>query len=158
MLHQIGLFFHIVAIMIVAGGTIGGMAAETQLWRRIQTPGSDLSILAPILKNVEKFVKAGVIIFLLSGILMLYSVNWYFISRPWFIAKFILFLMLPIRGAFVAKPMTDRITSIIMNPDEHLPNNLQELMLLKKRMTRFHVIQYTIVILIILLVIFKIGS
>ena len=152
MLHQLGLFIHMVAIILAGGGSIGGVLVEKQLWIKIKNHSADARTLLPLLKSTASFIQIGIIVFLISGLIMLYSVNWAYLSQPWFLIKFTLFLMLPIRGAVIGRPTLVQVGSQI-NQDGY---NLSVLMKLKSKMDRFHIIQYSIIAMILILVIFKI--
>jgi hypothetical protein len=152
MLHQIGVYFHMLAILLVGAGGIGGAIVEHHLWKKISTKDGGSKVIMPILKSTGMFIMAGIVIFLLSGMLMLYSVHWVYLSQPWFIVKFVLFLCLPVRAALIAKPSLTRI-GIESQKDQ---SDSMLLLKLKSKMNRFHIIQYGIVLVIIFLVIFKV--
>ena len=151
MLHHIGLFFHIAAIIVVAGGSVGSMLAEAQLWAKLNSSSGDEKAVLPILMNAPKLIIAGVIVFLLSGLTMLYAVNWAYLSQPWFIAKLLLFISLPVRGAVIGKSTIMHIAAELNKP--HPDRSI--LLRLKAKMQRFHIIQFIIVAVIVILVIFK---
>jgi hypothetical protein len=151
MLHQIGLFGHMVAILLVGGGSIGAIMAETQLWKRVQAHSPEARLFIPIVKGAPVFIFAGIILFLASGIVMLWSVNWFFISQPWFIVKFVLFVTLPIRGAVIGKRIMMQVGKQVEGDHYDVP----ALMKLRARMKRFHFTQYSIVAVILFLVLFK---
>lgn len=151
MLHQVGLYIHMVALIVVGGGSVGGVLVEKQLWKKISVHSQEAKALLPVLISTELFILIGIVAFLLSGLIMLYSVNWVYLSQPWFIVKFVLFLMLPLRGALIGKPTMVRIGKQVRED----MNNLPVLMNLKSKMDRFHIIQYCLVAIIIFLVIFK---
>jgi hypothetical protein len=152
MLHQAGLYIHMIAIILVGGGSVGGVLVEKQLWKKIKDRSADARALLPLLKSTAGMIMVGFVIFLASGLIMLYSVRWAYLSQPWFMIKFCLFLSLPIRGALIGKPTMIRVGSQV-NRDI---NDLPEFMKLKSKMNRFHMIQYLIVATILFLVIFKI--
>ena len=149
---QIGLYIHMIALIIVGGGSIGGTIVEKQLWKKIEAGSGDAKTILPILKSTAQFIQIGLILLVVSGLLMLFSVNWVFLSQTWFMVKFSLFILLPIRGAIVGKPTVKKIGRQVQEDI----NNLPAFMKLKAKMNRFHFIQYTLVAVIIFLVIFKI--
>jgi len=140
------------AILLVGAGGIGGAIVEHQLWKKIAVQSIDSRAIMPILKMTGTFIMAGIIVFLLSGLLMLYSVHWVYLRQPWFIIKFILFLCLPLRAALIAQPAFIRIGMEIQKAS----SDSLLLLKLKSKMNRFHIIQYAIVAMIIFLVIFKV--
>jgi hypothetical protein len=152
MLHQIGLYIHMVALLIVGGGTFGSVIIEKQMWIRAEKGSSDARVLLPALAAAKNFIMSGVVLFLVSGVLMLGAVHWIFFTQYWFIAKISLFVFLPARGALVAKPIMMRIGQEL---NKTAPD-MDVLLGLKKRLRRFHIIQYSIVSVILFLVIFKI--
>ena len=152
MLHQVGLFFHILAVLLVGAGGIGGAIVEHQFWKYIKLSSPQAKALLPILKTTGKFIMAGIVIFLFSGLIMLYSTNWIFLKQTWFIVKFLLFMSLPVRAAMIAKPAFKRIGAEISSVN----TDPGALVGLRSKMKRFHTIQYGIVLIIVFLVIFKI--
>ena len=152
MLHQSGLYFHMLALLLVGAGGIGGAIVEHQFWKYASLNAAQAKSVLPILKITGKFIKAGIIVFLVSGLIMLYSTHWIYLTQVWFIVKFLLFLLLPIRGALIADPTFKKIGAGISGekPD---PAALKKW---KSKMNRFHFIQYGIVLTIIFLVIFKV--
>ncbi len=152
MLHQVGLYFHILAVLFVGAGGIGGAIVEHQFWKYARLNFAQAKAVLPILKMTGKFIQGGIVVFLCSGLIMLYSTHWIFLTQAWFIVKFLLFLLLPVRGAMIAGPTFKRIGAEISSekPDSTV------LFRLKSKMKRFHIIQYGIVVTIIFLVIFKV--
>ena len=153
MLHQIGLFFHMVAIMLAAGGSVGAMLVEKQLWSRINERPDDARAMMPILKSAPRLIMVGLAFFLVSGLIMLSSVNWIYLTQPWFIIKFVLFLSLPVRGAIIGRPTIKHIGMQISQS----PTNMTALLPLKAKMLRFHIAQFCTIGVMFLLVLFKIG-
>jgi hypothetical protein len=151
MLHQIGLYVHIVAILLAGAGGIGGAIVEHSFWQKIPSNIDAAKTIFPILKTTGKFIITGILLFLLSGLLMLQSVHWVFLSQPWFLVKFGLFLCLPIRAGLIAETAFMHIGSEIQKDQM----DAVLLMKLKSKMRRFHLIQYGIVLTIIFLVIFR---
>lgn len=103
-------------------------------------------------QSATMFIFIGMIVFLVSGLLMLYVVNWVYLSQPWFIAKLICFVLLPVRGAFVGRPTMALIDRQLQENNY----NMSALMKLRSKMNRFHIIQFILVATIIFLVIFKV--
>ena len=151
MFFHISLFFHFTALFITGGGALGSLIVERQLWKKIETAPAEAKSLISVFAAAEKFIKVGVILFLISGIMILWSLKFIYLHEPWFIIKFLLFIMLPIRGAKIASPTINQIGIQIGMDIANKP----ALALLKKKMLRFHIIQYAIVVVIVMLVIFK---
>jgi len=151
MLHHIGLFIHMAAIMLAAGGSIGSIMVENLLWKKVSSNSPNAKDLLPVFKSATTCIQIGLLIFLVSGLIMLYSVNWVLFHNYWFDAKLVFFVLLPLRGALVGKPTVMAIGKGLQGSNY----NISELMRLKSKMTRFHIIQFSLVAIIIFLVIFK---
>jgi len=152
MLHHVGLFFHMAGIMLIGGGSIGAILAEKQLWKKISEHSQNARVLVPILQSATFFILAGMMIFLISGLALLYSVSWFFLKNPWFIAKLVCFALLPVRGALVGRPIIARINEELQ-ADNY---DISSLMKLKSKLKLFHIVQFILVAAIIFLVIFKV--
>jgi len=152
MVHQIGLFFHMAGILIAGGGSIGAILAEQQLWKNVNSNPEHAKAFLPVLQKAPKVIMIGLLLFLVSGLMMLYSAHWIFLRNPWFITKLVCFLLLPIRGAMVAGPTGGLIARELHspNPDKNLLRKLQA------KMKTFHLIQFLLVAIIIFLIIFKV--
>ena len=73
MIYHLGLYVHMIAIILVGGGSVGAVITERQLWRKIESHYSEAKVLLPVLRSTALLILAGVIIFLMSGLTMLYS-------------------------------------------------------------------------------------
>ncbi len=152
MLPQTALFFHIAGIMLIGGGSISAILGEKQLWKKVNVLSPDARVWVNFVQSATMFIFIGMIVFLVSGLLMLYVVNWVYLSQPWFIAKLIYFVLLPVRGAFVGRPTMALIDRQLQENNY----NMSALMKLRSKMNRFHIIQFILVATIIFLVIFKV--
>ncbi len=152
MIHHIGLFIHMVGLMMIGGGSIGAILTENQLWKKVTHHSENAKELIPILKAATFFILIGMVMFLVSGLVLLYSVNWIFLKNPWFIAKLICVVLLPIRGAFVGRPAIAVIGKELQGDNYDVPNLLR----LRSKLKRFHIIQFILVGVIIFFVIFKV--
>lgn len=151
MLHQSALFFHIAAIMLIGGGSISAILAEKQLWKNVNALSANAKQWMPVIQIATKLIFIGMFIFIISGVVLLYSVHWTFLNQPWFIAKLACFILLPIRGAVIGRRTLAHINTQLQNNFD-----LPVLMKLKAKMNRFHIIQFILVAAIIFLVLFKV--
>lgn len=151
-IHQSALFFHFAAIMLIGGGSIGAILAEKQLWKGISVVSPDTHKWIAFIRSATKFIYIGMVIFIVSGTVLLYTVNWVFLSQGWFIAKLAFFILLPVRGAVVGRRTVTHIESELRIPN----HNVESLLKLKTKMKRFHAIQFMLVAGIIFLVLFKV--
>lgn len=152
MIHHTGLFFHMAGMILAGGGSIGAILAEKQLWKKINDRSDNAKVFIPVLQSAAILILLGMGVFIISGVIMLYAVNWVFLSEPWFIVKLGCFVLLPLRGAFIGRP-TVALISKQLQVDKY---NITAFMRLKSRMNRFHIIQFILVAVIVFLVIFKV--
>jgi hypothetical protein len=150
--HQTALFFHLGAILLIGGGSIGAILGEKQLWKGIIALSPGIQTWLTVIQSATRFIYIGMVVFIISGTILLYSVNWVFITQGWFIAKLICFILLPVRGAVVGRRTIARIQAQLQNTGYNMP----ALMKLKTKMIRFHTIQFILVAAIIFLVLFKV--
>ena len=151
-LFHIGLFFHMIGIMIASGGSIGAILTERLLWKSIDNRSANAGELVIGLQNSTRIILIGLVVFILSGLTMLYALNWILLKNPWFDAKLFCFMLLPLRGFFFFISTVSRLRCELEGENYNLP----ELMKMKWTMKRFHLIQFVLVATIIFLVIFKV--
>ena len=152
MMYHVGLFVHMTAIMLIGGGSIGAIVAERQLWKEVSNRSKNARNFVAVVQSATIFIYIGMIMFIVSGVVMLSSVNWAFLKNPWFVAKLAFFVCLPLRGALIGRPIV-AVIGKQLKADEY---NSAALARLKFRLKRFHFIQFLLVAVIIFLVIFKV--
>src|SRR6266542_1915075 len=103
-------------------------------------------------QSATMFIFIGLIVFLVSGLLMLYVVNLVYLSQPWFISKLIYFFFFLVRGSFFFRPTM----ALIYRQLQENNYNMSALMKLRSKINRFYIIQFILVATIIFLVIFKV--
>ena len=132
---------------------IAVMLAERQLWIQLATDSESSGKWINLIRCATKFILVAVVVFLLSGLALLYSRNWEYINQPWFIVKFCCFLLFTLRGALVGGKTVEFIDKQLREKD----HNKDVLMKAKTKMGRFHIIQLILVVAIIFLGVFKIS-
>jgi len=152
MIFHIGLLFHIIGIFLIAGGSIGNLVVEKLFWHYIGQVSEKSKTLSVLLSRFPKIILAGSMLMLASGLLMLYSVNWTFWGQTWLTIKLCLYSVLLFNGLLIAGPTLAKIVSEVQSPQFQM----QALLDLKKKMTRFHIIQFSVFLLLLIVVIFKI--
>jgi len=105
-----------------------------------------------LLNRFPKIILTGSMLMLASGLLILYSVNWTFWGQTWLTIKLCLYAVLLFNGLLIAKPTLAKIVSEVQSPQFQM----HALLDLKKKMARFHIIQFSVFLLLIIVVIFKI--
>jgi len=152
MIFHIGLLFHIIGIFLIAGGSIGNLVVEKLFWHYIGQVSEKSKTLSVLLSRFPKIILTGSMLMLASGLLMLYSVNWTFWGQTWLTIKLCLYSVLLFNGLLIAGPTLAKIVSEVQSPQFQM----QALLDLKKKMTRFHIIQFSVFLLLLIVVIFKI--
>lgn len=152
MIFQIGLLFHIIGIFLIAGGSVGTVITESLFWKNIKQ-GSDKSKgLAPLLLRFPPILIAGAMLLLVSGLLMLYGLNWAYLGQTWLTIKLSLFVLIVLNGRLIGNPVFKKIAEEAQSPQP----SLKKLLVLKNKIRRFHITQFSMLFTVIALVIFKI--
>ncbi|MBS1600648.1 MAG: DUF2269 family protein [Bacteroidetes bacterium] len=152
MFFQLGLFFHIMGVIALSGSTISNMVVQNIFWKNVDEPAEFRKKFIPMMVALPIVIVVSMILQLLSGLIMLSTVQWAFVNQRWFIIKIILYVIGFLNGIFIAKPTNKKIVQEVSssNTDKKL------LAALKKKMTLFHFVQYTLLILLIVMAIFKV--
>ncbi|GHN02146.1 hypothetical protein WSM22_36350 [Cytophagales bacterium WSM2-2] len=149
MIHQIGLFIHILGIFLIAGGNVGSFVAERQLWKNMAEPEGAKRIL-PMLLIFPPIIIVGALLMLLSGLIMLYSVDWGFAGQSWFAVKIVIFITLVLNGRLAIKRTLIEITARTLAGDyESVTGRL------RRKLNRLHVIQYSLLLILLGVTVFR---
>ncbi|MDP4262834.1 MAG: DUF2269 family protein [Bacteroidota bacterium] len=151
MIFQTGLFLHMTGIILIAGGSIGSIITESLFWKNVQQDLQKAKGIAPLLLKFPLVIVRGALLMLISGILMLYSVNRAFWGQTWFTIKILLFISLVLNGRLSGRPTFIKIVQEVQ-ATELRTGKLGEL---KNKIRRFHFIQFTMLFMLIALAIFK---
>ena len=152
MIFKTGLFLHMIGIFLIAGGSLGSVITESLFWKNIRLGSDKAKGIAPLLIKFPPIIVKGAMLMIISGILMLYSVNWVFWGQTWFTIKLLLFISLVLNGRLAGRPTFMKIAEEAQLPEPHI----DKLLKLKSKITRFHIIQFTMLIVLIALVIFRV--
>jgi hypothetical protein len=152
MLFQLGLFFHIIGVIALSGGSVGNMVVQSIFWRNINESPEIRRKLIPFMIALPMVIIFSMILQLTSGLLMLSAVKWAFVGQRWFTIKIILYVVGFLNGILVAKPTNKKIVQQVASPSP----DKKILAALKKKMDLFHIFQYTLLILLIVMAIFKV--
>lgn len=153
-LFSIGLFIHIIGITCIAGGIIGGLVLENQIWKHVHRSPEKVSVLAPLMSKYPAIIQAGTLLMLLSGFLMLKALSWAVVGQWWFIIKMALVVALVLNGMLVARPNGNKLRVLV----GQLVNGQSvetELKTIRKKMTIFHISEMTLLIVVYLLAVFQ---
>lgn len=153
-LFSIGLFVHIIGITCIAGGSVGGLVLETQIWKHVHSSPEKVVVLSPLMPKYPVIIQAGTLLMLISGLIMLGSTHWVMAHQWWFIIKMILVVSLVLNGLLVAKPNAKKLQRLIPRIISGEPL-FSEVRQVKKRLITFHVSEMTMLLVVYLLVIFR---
>lgn len=153
-LFSIGLFIHIIGITCIAGGSIGGLVLENQIWKHVRESPDKIHVLGPLMSKYPVIIQAGTLLMLASGLMMLGALGWHIAEQAWFIIKMLLVVALVLNGMLVAKPNGLRLQSLV--PALVKGEQVQaEITKVKKNMTWFHISELTMLFLVYLLAVFR---
>ncbi|HXS54842.1 MAG TPA: DUF2269 family protein [Hanamia sp.] len=152
-MFSFALFFHIVGITLLAGGAVGGLILERQLYRYVLATPDKAIALAPLMSRYPVVIQIGAVVMLLSGLTMLAALHWIVVSQDWFIIKMILYVGLILNGSLVARPTGLQLKALIMQPVTAETNS--RFLSLKRKMTIFHITEFSMLIAIYLLAIYR---
>src|SRR5690242_12130528 len=152
-LFPFALFFHIIGITLIAGDSIGGLVLERQVYRYFNQTPSKAVVLAPLMSRYPIIIQSGALLMLLSGLTMLYTLHWAVASELWFIIKMCLYVALILNGLLVAKPTGMKLGKLLAMAPSETTN--QQFRILKRRMTIFHITEFSMLAMIYLLAIYR---
>jgi hypothetical protein len=151
MFYHTGILLHIIGIMLIGGGSIGSLFVENAFWKKAKQSPNEALLLAPLMQQLPIVIIVGSVLMLASGLLLLYVANWAYIYQPWLLIKLVLYIILMLNGALVAKPLGAQIARMVATYPAH-----SQLHSLQKKMTRFHLVQFTLLLAVFVLAVFKI--
>lgn len=146
-IHQIGIFVHVIGILLIGGGVVGTFFVQRLFWGSVNTAPDAAKRFLQLLLTFSVIFPIGALLLLLSGVLMLYSVDWGFVGQYWFIVKMAAFLVLFFNGKIVGVPTLKTIEQNLSNYDA--------LGTLKFKLARFYKIQHVLLAIVLLLGVFK---
>ncbi|MGN6600797.1 MAG: DUF2269 family protein [Ginsengibacter sp.] len=152
-LFPFALFFHIIGITLIAGGSIGGLVLERQVYRYFNQTPSKAVVLAPLMSRYPIIIQSGALLMLLSGLTMLYTLHWAVASELWFIIKMCLYVALILNGLLVAKPTGMKLGKLLALPQTEETN--KQFHSLKRKMTIFHISEFSMLVMIYVLAIYR---
>ena len=152
-MFSFALFFHIIGITLIAGGAVGGFILERQLYRYLLATPEKAIVLAPLMGRYPVIIQVGAVLMLLSGLTMLNALHWAVVSQSWFIIKMFLYVALILNGTLVARPTGLRLKALLMQPAG--PGTTGRFLSLKRKMTIFHITEFSMLIAIYVLAIYR---
>lgn len=153
-LFPFGLFIHIIGITCIAGGSIGGLLLEKQIWKHVKESPENVRVFGPLMSKYPVIIQAGTLLMLISGLMMLDALGWKTAGQWWFIIKMAFVIALVLNGVLVARPNGARLRSLV--PLLIKGENVQiEINKVRRNLTVFHISELSMLLLVYLLAVFR---
>ena len=159
------LFLHIISLIILSGGAVGTLIMELTLWDVALTNTKVAGILAKAYSRFPLFATGGALLLLVSGINLLASSGWAFWGQSWLTVKLMLFVFLFVHPIFTVKPAGARLGKLLQQESmkndagkDAIPTSedtINQIKALRKVFVRFHIIQFSVLTLLLILATFK---
>src|SRR5262249_27894204 len=104
---------HFIALIILAGGAVGGLIVDKIFWKRVFTAPAEAVTLAPALIAASKAAPMGAGLLLLTGLSILGSVHFSYWGTTWLPVKLILFVFLALNGGLVGGRTVRRVAALL---------------------------------------------
>ncbi len=155
-LLHLSLVVHIIAISMVVGITIANFVAFKQFWK-LYAVNRDQGLSAfRAISNFQLIGMIGLLLLILSGITMLYLVEWSFFSLLWFKIKLSIILLIFVNGFTMGRIQTIKLQAFLS--DEKTSTESQhDIGKIKRNMKIFHLTQLTLFVIIIIVSVFRLG-
>lgn len=136
---------------MLAGGSIGGIAVEGVFWKHVRVNNEKALALLPVLKRMPLLVQTGSLLILLSGLLMLKSLDWMIWGQTWFYIKISLYTLLVLNSFFIARPVNTGISKLVSSgaPD---PAALASF---KRKLISVHILELTTLLVLVTVTMFR---
>jgi len=153
-LFSFGLLVHIIGITCIAGGSVGGLVLETQIWKHMQNAPEKVRVLGPLMSKYPVIIQAGTLLMLASGLVMLGALGWNVAEQDWFIVKMAFVVALVLNGVLVARPNGLKLRQLVplLVKGEDV---MGEVSRIKRNMTLFHISELTMLLIVYLLAVFR---
>jgi len=145
------LMLHLTGLVLMAGTTLIDYLAYTSLWKAFGQNDRPEALLN-IMDKLPRVIRIGAAILILSGIGMMALTHGVFGEQLWFRIKFGLVLLIVLNGALIGRRQGSKLRQIL---DASGLIFTIEISRIKKRLTRFHLLQFLFFLLIIFLSVFK---
>jgi uncharacterized membrane protein len=103
--YSIGLFLHIIGIIMIAGGFLGAYMVARRFWQQGNTDIFKAGAILPLMKTLPIIIQLGVLLQVITGIIMLHSRTWKYLGENWLTIKLILVALAFANGLMVYKKL-----------------------------------------------------
>ena len=135
--RSIGLFLHIIGIIMIAGGFLGAYIVARPFWKQVDIDIYKAGAILPLMKTLPIIIQLGVLLQVITGIILLHSRTWKYWGENWLTIKLILVALAFTNGLMVGKKLGAKIGMQIFSPSP----DKAALAVLKGKMKNFNFIQ-----------------
>lgn len=143
---------HIAGLVMMAGTTLSDFIAFKQFWKHY--PGNPVSTqgLQQTMSKFPMIMGLGVGLLILSGVAMMALTQGVFAEMRWFQVKLAVVMILILNGLLVGRKHGVKLHRLLTVADGHMSSELQQV---KVNLRRFHIMQLTLFVIIIILSVFR---
>ncbi|HET6991580.1 MAG TPA: hypothetical protein VFJ43_09670 [Bacteroidia bacterium] len=153
-IYKSALAIHVVGITIMAGTTFVDFILSQQFWKNFSGDKTKNLIMGDGVNTLQKFIRIGLIVIVVSGVLMMAYLHQVWGQQIWFRIKMGMLLLIVINGLAIRRRMNRKLNMLI-NGETSVSNFNQELFRLKKNITTSQVFQMIFFTIIFVLSVFK---
>lgn len=150
MLLHFFLLFHIVAITLMAGGTVVDFIQTRKFWIFYARDPQQGMLVRKMSDKLPLLIIAGLILLLLSGIGMMAATHGVYGEMLWFRIKIALVLLVILNGIVIGRRLNVRLMRLL-----NASGSADELNRVKRNLNLFHISQLTLFFIIFFLSAFK---
>ncbi|MBK9729854.1 MAG: hypothetical protein IPO83_00925 [Chitinophagaceae bacterium] len=151
---QITLTLHLIALAMAIGITLANAISQYQFWK-LYDSNKEQGLAA--FKATTKFRVFGIIglmVSILTGLIMLWLLNWSLTALLWFKIKLAIVVLLFVNGFTLGRTTSDKLDAILKS--ENNTDEVQhETIRLRRNMQLFQLTQLSMFIIIIILAVFR---
>lgn len=146
------LFLHLVGLVIVAGSTFIDYFFYRRFWKQYILDRGKGVVIMQTIGSMPVFTAIGGVLLILSGVGMMILTRGVFDQFTWFRIKMIILVLLILNIALIGRRNLKILRSAVVGTGETSPEGL---LILKRNISGFQLVQMGFLVLIILLSVFK---
>lgn len=105
---------HLITLLFVAGGGIGGLLMHVALGRAIANNPADGLPIAKTGLLFATVARTAAQLMIVSGLWLMYSRGWGDATKPWLLGKFAIFIILSLNGAIVGQKAGGKLVGALI--------------------------------------------
>jgi hypothetical protein len=147
------LVLHIVGLVLAGGVSISNLIIFKELWAQYESHNPDSSTVFKTISKLQPLGMAGLMLLILSGISMLATVHWSFLSMRWLQLKLVLVVLIFVNGFTLGRTQALKLAALMS--ENKKKDEPADVALLRRNFRLFQLTQLSLVLLIVVLSIFK---